>query len=150
MGFQCTKPVYSALVGVGSRDPYHKAFNGFFSLYLKAPTHTEDMFLGSRTLPQITCRPFHHLNFKAWCALSWQRGPVQLATKLLQFQFRGASPKFWDSTLGATTLEAMTLKLRCDPGEQAFVPSLVHNPWHVQRTWVHLSKKGWLKNVFLF
>ncbi len=45
-GFKCMKPVYSALVGAGSHGPYHKAFNGFSSLYLKAPTHTEDIVSG--------------------------------------------------------------------------------------------------------
>lgn len=112
-------------MGAGSHDPYHKAFNGFFSLYLKAPTHTEDVFLSSRTLP-----PFE---LKAWCALSWQRGPIQLAIELLQFQFQGASPNFWDSTLGATTLGPMTLKLRGDPGGAGLLlfPSLVHNPYPI-------------------
>jgi hypothetical protein len=78
-----------------------------------------------------TLPPFE---LKAWCALSWQRGPVQLATELLQFQFWGASPNFWDSILGATTFEAMTLKLRGRPWGAGLLlfPSLVHNPYPIR------------------
>ncbi len=101
-------------MGAGSQDPYHKAFNGFFFFVFESPTHTEDVFLRSRTL-----LPFE---LKAWCALSWQRGPIQLATELLQFQFWGASPNFWDFTLGATTLEAMTVNLMGDPGGAGLLP----------------------------
>jgi hypothetical protein len=88
-------------VGAGSQDPYHKAFNGFFFFVFESPTHTEDVFLRSRTL-----LPFE----------------LKLATELLQFQFWGASPNFWDFTLGATTLEAMTVNLMGDPGGARLLP----------------------------
>jgi hypothetical protein len=86
-----------------------------------------------------TLPPFE---LKVWCPLSWQRGSIQLATKLLQFHVRGASPNFGDSTLGATTLEAMTLKLRGDTGEQAFFPSLVHDPYPIRLVESRLLKIG--------